>query len=399
MVNKYLYPKGGSEVYMMKLGKQLQEFGHEVQYFGMEHPENVVGNTAGIYTRNLDFSQEGSLGIRDVLELIYSKEARIKIRALIMGFNPDIVHMHNINFQLTPSIIYEIKKYGLPLVQTVHDAQLACPNHRLYNEKQGKGCQRCIKGSLINCIRYKCVKDSYLKSGLAAFESVYYHERKTYLLIDMIISPSRFLTNVIKQSGVEIKAITTLHNFADPSDGQSEGVRAEKLEKRGKYILYFGRLSAEKGIMTLMEACKATPDIHYVIAGSGPLEDMVMNIPNVEFVGYKSGSTLHDLVSNAAATVYPSEWYENCPFSIIESHSFGTPVIGSNMGGIPELIIHGKDGFMFDAGDAAGLVHYVRQLHDNDALREEMSRNSLLSSVDSIGRYADKIVEIYKKLV
>ncbi|MGN1123904.1 MAG: glycosyltransferase, partial [Eubacterium sp.] len=203
MVNKFLYPKGGAETYMFKLGEYLQSLGNQVEYFGMEHPERCVKNSADVYTDCIDFRNANiTQRLSYSLKTIYSSEAAKKIKAVIECFNPDIVHLNNINFQLTPSIIYEIKKHNIPIVQTVHDVQIACPNHRMYIEHQERICTECIDGKYINCAKNKCIHSSALKSVLASAESYYYHKRDTYNLIDGYICPSSFIADKTTLSGI-----------------------------------------------------------------------------------------------------------------------------------------------------------------------------------------------------
>ena len=203
MVNKFLYPNGGSETYMFKLGEYLTSLGHTVEYFGMEHNDRCVGNSADCYTENMDFHNTGGLKkIKLSLKTIYSKEAKEKIGKVIERFKPDIIHLNNINFQLTPSIIYEIKKHNIPVVQTVHDVQMACPNHKMYNEEQKSTCEKCLDGKYINCVKNKCLHNSSMKSVIAAMESYYYHGKNTYNLIDCYICPSQFMADTITRAGI-----------------------------------------------------------------------------------------------------------------------------------------------------------------------------------------------------
>ena len=180
MVNKFLYPRGGSESYMLSLGAELVKKGHEVEYFGMYDEKNTVGNSAGKYTSNMDFHSTGLSRFLYPFKIIYSREAKKKIMEVIKDFKPDIIHMNNINFQLTPSIIYGAKKLKVPVVQTVHDYQMICPNHLLYNFQKNTPCEKCVKGSKINCIKNKCIHSSLIKSVLGTIEAKLYSFLRTY---------------------------------------------------------------------------------------------------------------------------------------------------------------------------------------------------------------------------
>lgn len=394
MVNKFLYPNGGAEAYMIKLGKYLEEQGHEVQYFGMDHSDRCVSNDSNQYVSIIDLRNCNKINmIKYLFKTIYSFESKKKICKVLDDFKPDIVHMNNINYQLTPSIIYEIIKHHIPIVQTVHDVQMVCPNHRLYIEKTGKICEKCIGGKYLNCIREKCVHGSRAKSVLAAFESYYYHIRNTYNLVNCYICPSKFIANKIQQGGVEKNRILVMYNFSD----KIKEVPQLKISRR--YVIYFGRLSVEKGINTLIKVCKELPNIRFVIAGAGPLEERVKGLSNVKFVGFKTGQELQKLISNACLSLYPSEWYENCPLSVIESQALGTPVLGSDLGGTKELIIKGKTGDIFKAGDILELKNSIQRLWENPQILETMHKECLKQKSNTIDIYYKKLIQVYKSLI
>lgn len=394
MVNKFLYPNGGSETYMFKLGEYLTSIGHAVEYFGMEHNERCVGNSADCYTENMDFHNAGRLKkIKLSVKTIYSKEARKKIGKVIDKFKPDIIHLNNINFQLTPSIIYEIKKHNIPIVQTVHDVQMACPNHKMYIEEQECTCDKCLDGKYINCIKNRCLHNSAMKSVIAAAESYYYHRKNTYNLVDCYICPSQFMANTITRAGIDASRISVIHNFCE------KHITLPQKDISKKYVLYFGRLSKEKGVHTLVEVCRELSDIRFVFAGTGPLEDLCKKVKNIDLVGFKSGDELKALVRNAMFSVCPSEWYENCSMSIIESLSLGTAVIGSSIGGTPELIIPGETGMIFEAGNKNDLKKAILSLYSNPDVTGVMSENCIQNSKNTIEKYTDKLLKIYSHLL
>ena len=193
LVNKFLYPNGGSETYIFELGKQLRKMGHEVQYFGMEHEGRIVGNHAQSYTSNMDFHSGKLQKLFYPFKIIYSKEARKKIRFVLDDFAPDVVHLNNINFQITPSILYEIKDYekenkkSVRIVYTAHDYQWVCPNHMMMIPSTGALCFACRGGKFGACTKNRCIHNSRIKSLLGTIEAVYYKRRKSYDMVDAII--------------------------------------------------------------------------------------------------------------------------------------------------------------------------------------------------------------------
>ena len=390
MVNKFLYPNGGSETYMMNLGAYYTSLGHEVQYFGMEDERNIIGNNVKSYVSNIAFHVRGDRikKLTYPFRIIYSQEARRKIRAVIHDFHPDIAHMHNINFQITPSIIYELRKYKIPVIQTVHDYQMICPNHMLYQVVNGSPCEKCVSGSYYHCVKEKCIHGSRLRSIIAAIEAYYYRYRKTYHLVDRYIAPSEFLANKLSQGGIPPEKIKILHNFVVAAT-MPEQTKGEK------YALYFGRLSQEKGIGMLIEVCKELPDIQFVFAGTGPLESLLAGAENIQYIGFTTGEKLNSLIRNAKFSLLPSVWFENCPLTILESQALGTPVIGSDYGGIPELIENGKSGLVFKGGDYIGLKSAIRELWDNDKLCDTMSEYCRTKPQVTVAEYTERLSEEY----
>lgn len=353
MVNKFLYPNGGSETYIFKLGDYLKANGHQVEYFGMEQEGRCVSNRAEAYTTNMDFHTSRVQKLLYPFKIIYSTEARRKIRLILDKFQPNIVHLNNFNYQLTPSIILEIKKYEkqtknhVRIIFTAHDYQLVCPNHMLNNPITHNNCEKCLGGNFINCTTDKCIHGSRVKSVIGTIEGYFWNMNKTYKSIDAIICPSYFMKSKMDSNSLFKTKNVTLHNFIDKVEWQNS--------IKDDYVLYFGRFSEEKGIETLIEACKLLPEVQFVFAGTGPMEAEINGIKNIKNVGFQKGTALERLIREARFSIYPSEWYENCPFSVMESQMYGTPVLGANIGGIPELIEVGKTGELFNSGDLKDL--------------------------------------------
>lgn len=396
MINKFLYPNGGSETYMFKLGDYLAGIGHQVEYFGMEHEGRCVGNQVNAYTTDMDFHGGSKLAkLFYPIKTIYSCEARKKIRLVLDDFQPDVCHLNNFNYQLTPSIILEIVKWRKQtgrkcrIIYTAHDGQLVCPNHMLRNSNTQTNCEKCLDGHFSHCIHEKCIHGSTAKSIIGAIEAYFWRAVGVYRHIDTVICCSDFMKKELSANPQLKEKLITLHNFIDSSIIDDSGIA------KGNYVLYFGRYSEEKGIRTLLEVCRMLPEIKFIFAGKGPLESEVNELNNVENVGFQKREKLNELIQNSLFSVCPSECYENCPFSIIESMVLGTPVIGADMGGIPELIVAGKTGELFESGNKDSLKSAVQKLWYDHELLDEYSRNCRMSSYDSIETYVNKILEVY----
>ena len=169
-----------------------------------------------------------------------------------------------------------------------------------------------------------------------------------------------------------------------------------KETEKQDYVLYFGRFSREKGIDTLLKVCKALLDIPFVFAGTGPLEGEIAGVPNIKNVGFQRGQALENLIRQARFSVYPSQWYENCPFSVMESQLYGTPVLGADIGGIPELIEVGKTGELFESGNAAQLEKKIRTLWEDRELTDRYSENCAHLRFDDVAAYTEKLLKLYR---
>lgn len=395
MVNKFLYPRGGAETYMLKLGETLSALGHEVQYFGMYDEKNTVGNASGMYTTNMDFHSTGAARFLYPFKIIYSAEAKKKIGKVLDDFKPDIVHMNNINFQLTPSIIYAVKKRNVPLVQTVHDYQMVCPNHLLFSFDENKPCNRCIEGSKWNCFKHSCIHGSKAKSLIGTVEANLYAFLKTYKKVDLYVSPSHFLAQkLLGASDIYKDKIFTIHNFIEKQAVPT------KENTAGDYIAFAGRLSKEKGIDILAEAAKRLPQYRFCIAGGGPDGECLENIPNVTMMGFLTGEKLVTFMANAKVLVVPSVWYENCPLSILEALSMGVPVITVNSGGMAELVDDGKTGTLAEAADVQSLVDAIEKTLDEDYYATVKANCATAhESIMEVGAYCEILVEKYKDLI
>lgn len=396
MVNKFLFPNGGSETYIFKLGQIFMKKGHKVEYFGMEHPDRIVGNHAESYTTSMDFHTGKMQKLLYPFKIIYSGEARRKLRKVLDDFEPDIIHLNNFNFQITPSVIYEIRKWGkvhdkyIPIVYTAHDYQWVCPNHMLFIPGKEEKCFQCEGGRFGNCIKNKCIHNSSLKSFLGTLEADLYRYLKTYDKVDLIICPSKFMKDKLSSNPILKKKLLVMYNFLDREDI----MQSEKKD----YVLYFGRYAKEKGIHTLLKACKELPDIYFIFAGNGGLKEEIAEHNNIKDVGFVMGKDLTKLISEAKFSIFPSEWYENCPFSVMESQLYGTPVIASRIGGVPELLEEGVTGDMFEPGRAEELKTKIEDLWYNSDKLKKYTENCRNKKFDTAEEYEEQMERVYKNI-
>lgn len=399
MVNKFLHPNGGSETYIFKLGEEFLRQGHEVQYFGMEHEKRVVGNRAEVYTGNMDFHTGKLQKLLYPFKIIYSREAYQKMWKVLEDFQPDVVHLNNINFQLTPSVIEAVKKYrkknkkDVKIIATAHDYQWVCPNHMLMIPSSKQMCFACKGGKYMNCSKNKCIHNSLVKSVLGTVEAYFYQWKGTYKAVDKIICPSEFINEKLSANPVFKDKTVTLHNFIAPDKKGESSTKLPKLPK--EYVVYFGRYAEEKGIPALLEVCKKLPHIDFVFAGTGPMEREVNKVENIQNVGFQTGSNLEQLISNAKFFVFPSQWYENCPFAVIEAQLLGTPVVASDLGGTKELVAHQQTGELYPGEDVKELEKTIEALWQDEERIRTYQSNCKKVQFDSLEEYSRKILDLY----
>lgn len=359
LVNKFLYPKGGDAISMLTTGKLLADRGHTVYYWGMSHPSNPPYPHQDLFVDEVDYhrKQSAAQNLRHSLQILYSLEAKRKADRMIRQVRPDLVHVHNFAHQLSPSILHAFRKYRLPVVMTMHDFKLVCPVYTLLS--RGRFCRQCRQGRFYWCSLKKCAKGSYAKSLLATLEMVLHHQvLHVYDLIDLYFSPSQFMLRTMRDMGFG-GDLRHLPNFIDLKLYPMPSAAPER------YFAYFGRLDEGKGLETLLAA--AGTDITLKIIGDGPLRPGLERRAgaNIRFLGYLRGKDLQREIQPSLAVVHPSELNENQPLSILEAFALGKAVIGSDLGGIPELVQDGGTGLIFRAGQPDDLRQKLTRLLDH----------------------------------
>jgi glycosyltransferase involved in cell wall biosynthesis len=311
------------------------------------------------------------------------------VKRLVKKTKPDVAHLHNIAHQLTPSIIVALQRAGVPVVQTLHDYELICPNYKLFT--QGSPCERCKAHKYWNAIKYNCVQDSKGPSALAAFELAFHNViLKTYGWgVNRFIAPSQFLHAKLLEWGWQKRQLLYVPHFVEK--------RRDPSIRKKQQLLFVGRLTKEKGADLLLDAAKRLPDTPILFAGageeSGSLTDRIAaeKLTNCRLLGQLDTPALDRLVQESAAVVVPSRWYENAPLVVYEALALGTPVLGSRLGGLVELIQEGKDGLLFFPGDAADLAKQAKTLFSEKSFQPSAER---FSKEDHLAR----ITQLYEEV-
>ncbi len=365
--NKFFYERGGTERYLFLLCDALVERGHQVVHFSMHDPRNQPSPQSEYFVESRDFENipRGLAALRSARRFIRSEEAAEKFARLLDDTQPDAVHLHNIYHQLTPSIIPEAVKRDIPVVMTLHDHKLVCPNYGLF--ANGEYCYRCRGGQFYRASLARCSGGSLARSTLLAAESYWQQWSGVYDRVTHFLTPSAYLRDVMISDGMSPRRVTHVPAFVESSTWSHP-------EDHDGYVLYFGRLSAEKGLDCLLDAFAQLPDIQLRVAGSGPEELRLRargeSMANVTFVGQLQRDAMTKAIARAALVVVPTVSAENAPFSVVETAMAGVPVVVSNRGGLPELADL-VGGITFPAGNASALAEVLRKAwQDLPALRQ-----------------------------
>lgn len=407
LVNKFHYLKGGSEKYYFELGKLLKEHGNEVAYFSMEDEKNIKTGDKEYFVDKFELTSKNIWKVHDV---IYSKKNYKKMCEAIDDFKPDIIHLNNFQRQLSSSVVFAAYDKKVPIIYTAHDVQAICPAITML-DSNGNVCEKCIGGKYNNCIENKCNKGSMLKSVIGAHEGEFYRKHNIYKdMVNYIVTPSKFYKMQFIKDGYDEKKVTAIHNFINVDEYNLE-------TKNENYALYSGRLSKEKGIINLVEAFKKLledkeinniDNIKLYIAGDGPCKEEIekyINNNNLKdkmiLLGYLKQDDLKEYTRKASFIVVPSIWYENCPYSVLETQAIGKAIIGANIGGIPELVQNEKNGFIYKYDDVNELKEKMKKLFNDKELANEFGKNAKKFAREEYdkNKYYEKIINIYKNSV
>jgi glycosyltransferase involved in cell wall biosynthesis len=353
-INNYYYGRGGAETLFLAHNRMFESIGWQVVPFAMRHAKNLPTHWGEYFPDGIEFGEDYGLAARLVRapRVIYSLQARRRLRALLDVVRPDVAHAHNLYHHLSPSVLPLLKERGIPVLMTLHDLKLACPAYTMMRD--GQRCDSCRGGKLYNVALHRCIKGSLALSSLVMVEAYVHRALRLYEAnVERFVVPSRFLLETLIAWGFARERFVHIPNFVDLE-------RFRPTTEVGRRFIYCGRLDRLKGVETLLRAAAAACQ-PLTIAGSGADEMRLREIAgqigsDVIFAGHLDKDALAALIQNARAVVLPSEVPENAPLAVLEAYAAGRPVIGAANGGIPELIRESETGALFPTGDAAALA-------------------------------------------
>ena len=400
--NKFYYIFGGSDRYFFKLNKLHERAGHEVIPFAMKHARNFPTPYSNYFVSEVNYWENPTLfeKLRAGGRVLYSSEARKNVRKIIDQTHPDIAHIHLIYHQISPSFLPDLHKKGIPIIQTLHDYKPICPTYSMVANDEV--CERCKGKDFFHATLVRCNHGSFVGSLLSSTEMYLHHALGYYNLPDVYITPSNFMREKMIQYGLNAEKIYHVPNFIDTND-------VFEVQPKEKQFIYVGRLVPIKGIATLLKAMKilALKEYRLIIVGDGPerpeLESYIHknNISNIEFLGYQNKRVVYRLLGQSQFSILPSICYENCPLSVLKSMAAGTPVIGSRIGGIPELIDDGTDGLLFEPKNPEDLAQKILRMLSNPQDTAQMGKLAKLKVERKYNpkSHYQKIISLYEKLL
>lgn len=398
-INSYYYRRGGAEAVFLEHNRLFKEIGWQVVPFAMRHPKNLPNEWESYFADEIEFGEDYSIWQKVIMasKIIYSFEARQKISHLIDAIRPDIAHAHNIYHHLSPSLFAELKGQGIPTVMTLHDLKLACPAYKMLTHDGI--CERCKGGAIWNLVQHRCVKNSIVLSTVIMLETSVQRLLGCYSKgVDRFVVPSRFYLEKMVDWGWPRAHFSYIPNFVDIDHLLPNG-------HPGSAFVFFGRLGPEKGLATFVRAV-ALAKVEGWIVGIGPEEEELRCLVNetgadVKFLGYRTGESLFNIIRSARAMVLPSEWYENAPMSVMEAYALERPVIGANIGGIPELIRQDETGVLFPSGDTEALAECMRRfavMSQSDILSMGKAGRVWMEQDFTAARYREQVLELYREI-
>ncbi len=364
--NSY-FVEGGDTRYMFFLEELLRSKNITVIPFAPQSKNNLDTPYSSYFPESINI-KTATYG--DFIKYLYNKNARTSIEKLLKKEKDvQLAHLHIYYGRLTTSILKPLVNAGIPIIQTLHEYKLSCPVYSMISNE--KICNKCQGSKFWNCTINKCNRGSISRSVSSTIEAYFSKSMGNSDHISHFVPSSNFLRDKMLEIGIDERKLTTVHNFVDTNNFNQDF-------SIGEHFIFIGRIEKLKGIFTLLRAFENLPEYKLLIVGVGEAEAEAKsyisskNIKNIKMLGFKQNDELFKLVENSIASIIPSEWFENCPLSAFESFAIGKPIIGSNIGGIPELISHGKDGFLFEPGNAEELQHYVKLIANKKNIAPQM---------------------------
>lgn len=406
LVNYRYFISGGPEKYMFNIKKMLEDNGHEVVPFSIHSNKNVETEYSEYFvepigSRDATYFEDCKKTPKVILQMlsrsIYSPQVKKAIKKQIKDVKPDLVYIIHFVNKLSPSVIHGAKQMGVPVVLRLSDYFLLCPRFDFLSNK--KVCEECLNKGYMTCVKKKCVKGSLFASIIRVVSMKIHNMINIYKDVDAFITPSQFLRNKLIDNGFDGEKIKCIPTFTSSKTDVGES-------NIGEYGLYFGRISEEKGVETVIKAYEKLPKNKLVIMGDDTTEEAIRlkeyvsknNLKNIKFTGFKGGEELEEIIKGSRFTLIPSIWYDNLPNTALESFQYSKPVIASNIGSLPELVTDGENGYLFEPNNIDDLIYKIKLFNDDKKVIEKGKNSRVkLESKFSPQTHFDSLLRIFEK--
>lgn len=397
VANYRYYIAGGPEKYMFKFMEAAREMGHEVIPFSVQDPRNEDTPYSKYFakprSREVMYADtRKTLGNMWGMAraTVWNYDAARRLRKLIRDTNPDVVYiLHEVN-HLSPSIIHAAKKEGVRVVHRISDFFMFCAR---YDFLCGNDiCEACIHGDYSKASKEKCVKGSKLATELRLFAMKYHWKKRVFDEVDKYVCTCEFSKNKLIEGGIQEEKVICIPTFIDAT-------KITPVYEHKNYFLYLGRVAEQKGVIYAVEAMKYLKDTDYTLKVTGSLSDSDYDMrikkciqdngleDKVEFVGFKSGDELEELIQNCACVVNPAIWYENMPNTVIEAFAYGKPVLASRIGSLENMVENEKNGEFFEIKDALSISIIMRKYVDAETMLRNQGELARAICVEKYNKY------------
>jgi len=406
LVNYRYFFSGGPERYLFNIKDILESYGHEVFPFSIKNSKNMSNDYERYFLDMVDdevYFTQSKKSIKTVFKtlfrMFYSFEAKKKFRRFLNDVKPDIVYIIQYHNKISPSIIFAAKQLKIPVVHRISDYQYVCPSALLYNDVKGI-CEDCLNGKSLNCVKYKCVLNSSVYSGIKLMAKKLHELLSVTKRIDAFVVPSSFTLNKLIQYGIPSAKLHHIPTFFNLKDSVHD-IRYEP------FMLFVGRIEKLKGLTTLVKAFENT-DNHLKIIGFSfdDYEDEIKSYlkdktHNIDFLGKKDFQEIVPFLSTCLCTIVPSEVYDNFPNVIVESFAYKKAVIATNIGSLPELVRNNETGLTFDYASVNSLKEKIEYMFNNQSEALRMGENAYQSLLKDFSKekHYSQLINLFNSLI